>query len=213
MPRKSDHRTLVGARRRARTEERILEAALHVFAAKGSSAPVIDDFIKAAGIARGTFYNYFRSTDELFDATAIWLLEDLAQSLDGALEEVTDPVLRIGIGIRLAMRKAEQDRAWAGFMGKFLHLQPLAGPRTDRALQRGLRLKRLHAPSADAAMDLLVGTWRQAMERIASHPELSGYGDSVAAIVLQGLGADPASIREIIARPLPEMTRPTRTIA
>jgi AcrR family transcriptional regulator len=213
MPRRSDHRTKVGASRRARTEERILGAALHVFAAKGSSAPVIDDFVKAADIARGTFYNYFRSTDELFDATAAWLLDDLAQSIDGALEEINDPVARIGMGIRLALRKGEQDRAWAGFMSKFLHFQPLAGPRTDRELKRGLRLKRLHAPSTDAALDLLVGTWRQAMERIASHPELSGYGDSVAAIVLQGLGADPGSIRKIIDRPLPEMTRPTKTIA
>jgi len=213
MPHRSDHRTRVGARRRARTEERILEAALHVFAAKRSGAPVIDDFIKAAGIARGTFYNYFRSTDELFDATAAWLLDDLRQSVDDALEGITDPVLRIGMGIRLALRKAEQDRAWAAFMSKFLHFEPLTGARTtERELKRGLRLKRLHAPSADAASDLLVGTWRQAMERLASHPELSGYGDSVAAIVLQGLGADPGSIQEILDRPLPQV-RATRTIA
>src|SRR6267142_6085346 len=149
MAHRCDHRTKVGAHRRARTEERILEAALRVFAARGASAPVIDDFIQAAGIARGTFYNYFRSTDELFDATAAWLLDDLTQSIDEALAGITDSVLRIGIGLRLALRKAEQDRAWAAFMSKFLHFEPLAGARTtDRWLKRGLRLKRLHAPNA-----------------------------------------------------------------
>jgi len=213
MPRKSDHRTRTGARRRARTEERILEAALHVFAAKGSSAPVIDDFIKAAGIARGTFYNYFRSTDELFDATAAWLLNDLSQSIDDALEGITDPVLRLGMGIRLGLRKAEQDRPWAAFMSKFLHGDDaLAGSRGERDLRRALRLKQLHAPSADAMRDLLFGTWRQAMERIASHPELSNYADGIATLMLQGLAVDRARIQEILDHPLPRV-RATRTIA
>jgi len=208
MAHRCDHRTKVGAHRRARTEERILEAALRVFAARGASAPVIDDFIQAAGIARGTFYNYFRSTDELFDATAAWLLDDLTQSIDEALAGITDSVLRIGIGLRLALRKAEQDRAWAAFMSKFLHFEA----RADRELKRALRLKQLRAPSVDSAFDLLVGTWKQAMERIASRPELSGYGDSVVAIILQGLGADPGSIQDVLDRPLP-LVRATRTIA
>ena len=47
-----DHRTRVGRERRARTQARILETALGVFAVKGPSTPVIDDFIKAAGVAR-----------------------------------------------------------------------------------------------------------------------------------------------------------------
>ena len=60
--RDSDHRTRVGRQRRARTQARILEAAFEVFARKGPDAPVIDDFIQAAGVARGTFYNHFRTT-------------------------------------------------------------------------------------------------------------------------------------------------------
>src|SRR6267143_1819147 len=170
MPRESDHRTRVGARRRARTEER-------------------------------------------FDATAAWLLDDLVQSIDGALEGITDPVLRLGMGIRLGLRRAEEDRPWAAFMSKFLHgADAVAGSRGDRELRRGLRLKQLHAPSADAARDLLFGTWRQAMERIASHPELSNYADGIATLMLQGLAVDRARIQEILDHPLPRV-RATRTIA
>ncbi len=50
-----DHRTRVGKERSARTERRILEAALEVFADRGPDAPAIDDFVQAAGVARGTF--------------------------------------------------------------------------------------------------------------------------------------------------------------
>ena len=44
---------------------RIIEAALRVFAEKGPDVAVIDDFIHAAGVARGTFYNHFRTTEDL----------------------------------------------------------------------------------------------------------------------------------------------------
>ena len=36
----------------------------------GPDIPVVDDFVKAAGVSRGTFYNYFKSTSELFEAIA-----------------------------------------------------------------------------------------------------------------------------------------------
>jgi len=66
-------------------------------------------------------------------------------------------------------------------------------------VEGGLRLKRLHAPSADAAWT--AGRhWRQAMERIASHPECPLWRQ-VARSVLQGLGPDPGSIQEILDRP------------
>ena len=67
----TDHRTRVGRERRERTQARIIEAALRVFAEKGPDAPIIDDFIKAAGVARGTFYNYFPSKDAILREFAI----------------------------------------------------------------------------------------------------------------------------------------------
>src|ERR1700692_2087066 len=94
-----NHRTTVGPRRRARTEGKILEAAVHVFASKGPDAPVIDDFIKAAGIARGTFYNYFKSTRELLTATSTWLTDDLVQSIEKEISSFKDAVIRHGMGM------------------------------------------------------------------------------------------------------------------
>jgi AcrR family transcriptional regulator len=81
----TDHRTRVGRERRERTQARIIEAALRVFAEKGPDAPIIDDFIKAAGVARGTFYNYYQSTEELLEATAKWLQDDLIVSIEAEI--------------------------------------------------------------------------------------------------------------------------------
>ena len=65
-----DHRVRVGAERREKTRLKLLESALLVFTEKGLDNVVIDGFIAAAGVSRGTFYNHFRTTNELLLALA-----------------------------------------------------------------------------------------------------------------------------------------------
>ena len=72
-----------------------------VFAEKGLDAPVIDDFIRAAGVARGTFYNHFASTDELLEAVTRMLEDNVMRSTLAAIGEIEDPVRRFATGIRL----------------------------------------------------------------------------------------------------------------
>jgi AcrR family transcriptional regulator len=46
----------------------IVNAAIDVFASKGYRVASITDIIEAAGVARGTFYLYFESKEEVFNA-------------------------------------------------------------------------------------------------------------------------------------------------
>src|SRR5450631_1349837 len=153
-----NHRTVVGRQRREKTEAKIIEAALHVFAEKGPQAAVIDDFIKAAGIARGTFYNHFRSTDELLAATQTWLSDDLIKSIEDALVGITDPITRFGMGIRLWMKRAETDRAWCGFVARVRLVGTKELEKPMRDLKKALRAKQVDISNFDAAIDLIQGT-------------------------------------------------------
>ncbi len=59
------------ARTEAEREERmrtIRAAALDVFAAKGFAAARLDDVARAAGVAKGSIYLYFKSKEDLFEA-------------------------------------------------------------------------------------------------------------------------------------------------
>ncbi len=47
-----------------------MDAALGVFMAKGVAASSVDDIVEAAGVAKGTFYLYFKSKDDVVDAVA-----------------------------------------------------------------------------------------------------------------------------------------------
>src|ERR1700721_2745802 len=57
--------------------ERILQAAIRVFAKKGFHATRVSEVAKAAGVADGTIYLYFKSKDELL----VSLFEDRVERL------------------------------------------------------------------------------------------------------------------------------------
>jgi AcrR family transcriptional regulator len=200
-----NHRTLVGKRRRAKTETKIIHAAVKVFAELGPDAPVIDDFIKAAGIARGTFYNYFRSTDELLRATSDFLTEELVMRIDKEIRSFKDPATRFGIGIRLWMRWAVDHPSWCLFLAQVWNSIKYELPIGD--LRKGIAKKTFFAPDPYVAWDVISGAVRQAMFRIAEGNTACTYGNSVAQMCLQALGVPAEIIKDIMAMPLPNVPR------
>src|SRR5215469_9106833 len=60
----------IGKREQTKAQNRclILEAAQKVFAELGFGATTVRDIIRATPLASGTFYNYFKSKEEVFQA-------------------------------------------------------------------------------------------------------------------------------------------------
>ena len=70
-----------------RPEERraqIKDVARRLFGERGYHRTQISDLIEEAGIARGTFYLYFRNKREIFDE----LLDDLLRTIDGCIRGI-----------------------------------------------------------------------------------------------------------------------------
>jgi len=199
--RKLDHRSRVGRERSARTETRILEAALRVFADMGPDAPKIDDFVQAAGIARGTFYNHFESVEELLAATSEWTTRETIEAVEGAIEGLDGPALRFGVGLRLFFTKALADPVWCRFVGRVWKVGGVELPARD--LGQGLRLGIFHAPSSQAARDLLFGGIREALLRIGAGRTRAAYGAQMTELVLQALGTDAREIAAVMSQELP----------
>jgi AcrR family transcriptional regulator len=68
----------------------LLSASRQVFAERGYHRASIADIIAAAGVARGTFYNYFESKRAVFRA----VLEDVMDAVAGAVHpiDVAEPI-------------------------------------------------------------------------------------------------------------------------
>ncbi|MDR7522073.1 MAG: helix-turn-helix domain-containing protein [Armatimonadota bacterium] len=142
---------LTEARRR-----QILKAALRVFAAKGYPTATIQDIARAARVAEGTIYNYFRSKDDLLahiprQAIMEGVLEDLAARL--ARVRTADEVERVlqafgGEAIRrirthirfVKVMLSATPHLSASARQQYMRLLPLAAARVLEAhLREGMR--------------------------------------------------------------------------
>jgi AcrR family transcriptional regulator len=86
-------------RRGAQREQRrqgLIDAALAVFASKGVAASSVDDIVRAAGVAKGTFYLYFQTKDDIIGAVAERVVEGVAGRMEVlAADRTRSPAERI----------------------------------------------------------------------------------------------------------------------
>ena len=149
----------------------LLTAARRVFAQKGYGDSVAD-IIAEAGVARGTFYNYFDSKKAVFHAV-----------LDGVMEQVNEGIVPIDTAQPVAPQIAE-------------NLENLATVLTDDVC----RLLFAEAPGADAeGLAALAAFYAKAQARLAralrrgQEMGLVREGDvDLRAICLLGLLKEPA---------------------
>jgi AcrR family transcriptional regulator len=206
----ADHRTRVGRERRARTRLRIVEASLRVFAEKGPDAPVIEDFIQAAGVARGTFYNHFRTTEELLTATSNWLEDDLMAAIDTVNGAFEDPLRRLATGIRLWLHLSRGNAEFCAFLVRSRFRGRLVERHLARDLGEGLQSGKLVAPSILLARDLVVGAVREAQVRMMGARVPRSYPEDVVRLILRALQVDERRIDALLATPVPELPRRPR---
>lgn len=178
-----------------------------MIAERGPDAPVIEDFIQAAGVARGTFYNHFRTTEELLNATSNWLEDALIGSIESVIGVFDDPVRRAATGMRLWLRLSRQDPVFCAFVVR----SRFRGAAVERTLARdlgaGLRSGRLVAPSIELARDLVVGTIREAQARMMDARVPATYPDDVVRLILRALRVHERGIDALLAAPVPTVVR------
>jgi len=103
----------LAARRGGDKRERILQAAVRVFAKSGFYATRVSEVAKAAGVADGTIYLYFRSKDELLVSLFEDRVERLLAYMEAELPKLdTGPAkLRRVIELQLGLLEGERDLA------------------------------------------------------------------------------------------------------
>lgn len=199
-----DHRVRVGAQRREKTRLRLLESALRVFNEKGPELAVIDDFIAAAGVSRGTFYNHFKTTNELLLALATAMSDEVLQIVDPLVLHHDDPVARFATGTRLYMRMAVRYPLWGTFITQVGTRIATRGQMIDLYLTRDLELarKRLNVDSVRVARDIVLGAIFYGIETMLTEPTLENHPEQIIRCVLIGLGLRPAEAEDIAFMPL-----------
>jgi AcrR family transcriptional regulator len=211
-----NYQTRVGALRREKTRNRLIESALAVFAEKGPDAPLIDDFIAAAGVARGTFYNYFRTTGELLSAVAGESSDEVLGVIDPLVREIRDPALRVVTGSRLYMQMAARYPLWGAFITRVGTKRGSRGRLLDEYLTRDLQMAvdagRFHVADVVVARDIALGSIMYGIATLLSGEAPGDYTEQSMYALLQAFGIGAKEARELAYAQVAECPGPRGVI-
>jgi len=110
MPESKKSRELTN---REQKRQRILRAAIDVFASKGYFPARMTDVAEAAEVADGTLYLYFEGKEHLLMSIFDSVLGRFIERLDAEIERVEDPIEKLSIMIRLHLETLGRDHALA----------------------------------------------------------------------------------------------------
>jgi AcrR family transcriptional regulator len=194
-------------RLRTRTRGLLIDAALELFGDRCMRVPAIHEIAARAGVATGTFYNYFRTREELLEAAIVEGAERLQNDIVSSYAAVADPAERVAIGTRRFILQAKSEPMWAGGLLRVWGstpdvLSPMLAP-VLASLRAGRRRRRFTYRNEDAAADLAVGTVAAATVRVVAQRADEESATLIAALILRGLGVRAAEADEIASRPLP----------
>ena len=79
------------------SKEQIIRAAAQVFFGEGFENATVDDIVKNAGIAKGSFYTYFKTRDEILTESIKYLSSERINSLKTLISVYKNPTEQIMI--------------------------------------------------------------------------------------------------------------------
>jgi len=190
-----DAKTSAGSRReltKAQNRETILEAARLVFSQLGFATATVRDIIRATPLASGTFYNYFKSKEQVYQA----LRDEEALALRPKLREARAAAGDARAFISASFRTFFWFVAEKGMSGgeRFRLDSPevLAGfaelrADIEKAMARGL------LPSTDAGLltAALTGVAFELAEEVKQGAEIEKVTEFATALFLGGISALP----------------------
>ncbi len=195
-------------RRKARTREALLAAARQLFAARGMERTTIAEIADHADVAIGSFYNYFRTKEELLDALIEAELSAQLRLLELRQARVADPAEKISVAHRHLVRAAQTDADWAWLMVRLEAPHRVAwsvfGDAASEDLRAGIEAGRFHVANPALALNASGGALFAVI-----HAQLVGEASPDAAVehaegVLRSFGLDRADAAEVARRPLPD---------
>lgn len=196
----------------APAQVRIYEAAVRLFAQRGTTHANASELAQAAGVARGTIYNNIADLDSLFEEVAAALADEMHERVLASFQSVDDPAHRLARGIRLFVRRAHEEPNWGRFIARFglttATLRGMISGQPARDLRDGLASGRyvfrsdqfesvvaFIGSSTLAAMWLVINgekTWREA-------------GPDAAEMILRSIGVPLEEARALAAAELPPL--------
>jgi len=186
---------------RERRRAALIDAALALFSSEGVTATSVDDIVRSAGVAKGTFYLYFATKDDIVGAVAQRMVEGISDRIEELTADRThSPVERVvafgravrQLGAESYVRdlidvfhrpenRAIHDRLAEGAAAQ---LRPTMATIIADGIEQGL----FRPQDADRAATFVVACLSVLHDVVARPTDLPGAIDDLDTFVLRGLG-------------------------
>lgn len=197
-PRRDLHAQQKLERRRA-----LLSAAGQVFGDKGYGAANVDDIVKLAGVARGTFYLYFADKEAVFTALVddfMTRLEGVVVSIDVTAAAQQSPLEQLRQNLTRVVELALNEPTW---MRLALHEATSQGP--ELAARIDAFYANLHAIlDRSFSTGQRLGLVRQGDRRVMAAIGLGGLKEMIYRAARDGWSSTPSELVEEMLRFLSE---------
>ncbi|MCT9629235.1 TetR/AcrR family transcriptional regulator [Pseudomonas aeruginosa] len=196
-----------GHKKRERTRQGLINAALRLFARKEVGEVALLEVASEAEVASGTIYNYFRTRDEVVEAVGIALADEFSVAISTLSAAVDSGAQRLAIGVRMFIRRAEADPLWASAVIRVVHFDQAIRSKIAAAVLADLRAGANEGvfiyPDENIALDLVVSCGVGGMRAVVEGRGVTEHDSKVAEMLLKALGATPARARKLAQQALP----------
>jgi AcrR family transcriptional regulator len=199
-------------RRKARTRQALVEAAVRLIADGRGDRASIQEITEEADIGFGSFYNHFSSKEQLFQTASEEVLERWGQMIDAACVGLEDPAQVFAVSLRISGRLAWTHPEIAGFITgaglQLLDIERGLAPRALRDIQAGQAAGRFEFANAQIALSAVAGGLLGLLRLHERHPRAISEGsvDELTEACLRLLGIRTAEARRLARLPLPATT-------
>ena len=198
-------------RRKARTRQALIDAAVRLIAEGRGDRASIAEITEEADIGFGSFYNHFDGKEQLFQTASEEALERWGQLIDRATADITDPAERFVVGTRISGRLGWTHPDIAGFLtGAGLDALDIPGglaPRALRDIEAGQAAGRFTVLDAEIALSAAAGGLLGLLRMCRRHPDrvTEATVDQLAEAELRLLGVPTDEAARLTALPLPSI--------
>ncbi len=100
--------------RAIRTRARLLEGAEKALGRQGLRTATVEDVVRAAGVSRRTFYQYFRDKEDILSAVYDGVVADLHERVHAAVDAAEGPVARLFAALDAYLEHQQEGGRFVG---------------------------------------------------------------------------------------------------
>jgi AcrR family transcriptional regulator len=193
----------------SQVRSQLVSASPELVSIKPANQIKVEDVTEHAQVSRDTFYQCFRSVDDLLNVSAKQAARELTSPIALAGSTIHDVPLRMAaktrMGIRLLTGMPLLGRLMLKSEWPFTDLQHKGYQDIKRDVAQGIEQGCFSDIPPEIATNLVISTLRGAIQEMLDSPQPQDYEDQVIYHLLLSLGVNAAAAEEISNIPLEQL--------